>query len=281
MSPNNALSAFGFTELEAMLYHELLQQSPATGYRLSQRVAKAPANVYQALRVMEQKGAVLASVNGDSVTYAPVPPADLFAALKRDFDSRHSDAFEMLSTVYRPKRSENFFQLQQVPHVIERARSMIAEAQEIVLFDVFPAIFDLFAADLAAARARGVMVAGLCYREEHASPTVPFNRDAARFVGELWPGLGILLVVDGAQQLVAQISLDMNHVLNGIWSDSIFQSCVFHSYVAAQIRLVAQRDDPTDRLPPLSLQSARPPGLRMLMDGGLNPTALPQDAPAS
>jgi predicted transcriptional regulator len=269
MSPNNALSAFGFTELEAMLYHELLQQAPATGYRLSQRVAKAPANVYQALRVMEQKGAVLAADDGDSVTYAPVPPANLFAALQRDFERRHSDAFEMLSAVYRPKRSENFFQLQQVQHVIERVRSMIAEAKEIVLFDVFPAIFDMFAADFAAARARGVIVAGLCYRAEHQGPTVPFNRDAAKFVGELWPGLGILLVVDGSQQLVAQISLDMQHVLNGIWGDSIFQSCVFHSYVAAQIRLVAQREDPSDALAYLSLQSARPPGLRILMEGGL------------
>jgi sugar-specific transcriptional regulator TrmB len=275
MSPNNALSAFGFTELEATLYHELLQQAPATGYRLSQRVAKAPANVYQALRVMEQKGAVLAAVSGDSVTYAPVPPADLFAALKRDFEGRHGEAFEMLSAVYRPKRSENFFQLQQVQHVVERARSMIADAKEIVLFDVFPAVFDLFAADLEAARARGVVVAGLCYREEHESPTVPFNRDAAQLVGELWPGLGILLVIDGAQQLLAQISLDMNHVLNGIWSDSIFQSCVFHSYVAAQIRLVAQRRDPSDKLNHLSLQSARPPGLRMLMEGGLQPPTVP------
>lgn len=267
MPPNTALAAFGFTDLESLLYTELLRQAPATGYRLSQRVGKAPANVYQALKVMEQKGVVLGSSSGEPVTYTPIPPVELFASLKRDFDQRHADAFKTLSAVYQPTRSEDFFQLRSVQHVIERARSMIAEAKEIVLFDLFPAVFDLFADDLEAARARGVVVAGLAYREEHAGPTVPFNRDAAQFVGQVWPGLGVLVVVDGSQQLMAQFSLDMEHVLNGIWSDSVFQSCIFHSYVAAHIRLTALRQDPSDPLQGLSLQRSRPPGLRMLMAG--------------
>ncbi|MEG8038511.1 helix-turn-helix domain-containing protein [Sphingomonas sp. LR60] len=265
MPPNTALSAFGFTDLESSLYTELLRQAPATGYRLSQRVGKAPANVYQALKVMEQKGVLLASNSSDPVTYTPIPPAELFASLRRDFDRRHTEALSSLSAVYQPTRAEEFFQLRSVAHVVERVRAMIAEAREIVLFDLFPAVFDLFAEDMEAARARGVTVAGIAYREEHAGPTVPFNREAASFVGEGWPGVGVLVVADGAQQLMAQLSLDMEHVLNGLWSDSIFQSCFLHSYVAAHIRLVAFRADPSDPLRELSLQQAQPPGLQMLM----------------
>ncbi|KTT75020.1 TrmB family transcriptional regulator [Sphingomonas endophytica] len=265
MSANTALSAFGFTDLESTLYTELLRAAPATGYRLSQRVGKAPANVYQALKVMEQKGVLLASHGGDAVTYSPIPPAELFAALKRDFDQRHADAFKALTAVYQPTRSEDVFQLRSVQHVVERARAMIVEAREIVLFDLFPTIFDLFADDLAAARARGVTVAGIAYRPEHAGPTVPFNPEAAEFVGDRWPGIGVMIVADGAQHLMAQLSLDRAHVLNGLWSDSIFQSVTFHSYVAAHIRLVAFRSDPSDPLRTLSLQKAQPPGLQMLM----------------
>jgi sugar-specific transcriptional regulator TrmB len=121
MQPNTALSAFGFTDLESSLYTELLRQAPATGYRLSQRVGKAPANVYQALKVMEQKGVLLASNSNDPVTYTPIPPAELFASLKRDFERRHTEALTSLSAVYQPTRAEDFFQLRSVPHVIARA----------------------------------------------------------------------------------------------------------------------------------------------------------------
>src|SRR4051794_36879141 len=52
------LLGFGYTELESRLYCDLLRHGPAGGYRLAQRIGKAAANVYQALKSMERKGAI-------------------------------------------------------------------------------------------------------------------------------------------------------------------------------------------------------------------------------
>jgi hypothetical protein len=43
-------------------------------------------------------------------------------------------------------------------------------------------------------------------------------------------------------------------------------SCTFHSALAADIRLVALRQDPSDPLRVLSLQGSTPPGLQQLLN---------------
>src|ERR1700678_258797 len=87
MQPELALAEMGFTELEARLYCELLRASPATGYRLSQIVGKAPANVYQALASMNQKGIVVAD-DDETKHYRAIAPAEVLEDLQQDFDRR-------------------------------------------------------------------------------------------------------------------------------------------------------------------------------------------------
>lgn len=97
---------------------------------------------------------------------------------------------------------------------------------------------------------------------------MPLNRESTDLVASRWPGLGLLLVADGCEQLIAQLSKDMTRVLNAVWTDSVFLSCTFHSALAADIRLAAFRADPSDPLRKLSLQGSAPPGLHHLLSRG-------------
>lgn len=264
-----ALTSLGFTELESRLYTELLRNGPASGYRLAQRVGKAAANVYQALTSLTQKDAVFISDDlEDKRTYCAIPPRQLLKILSASFVERHDAALADLEAVYVPKADEKVYSLHSVEQIFERTRAMLSTAEEIVLIDFFPEIYDLLRDEVDAARARGVTVAGIAYRASHAEPGMPLNRDAADLVSSRWPGLGLIIIADGAQYLVAQLSRDLATVLNGVWTDSIFLSCVFHSAVAADIRLVAMRSDATDPLKKLSLQNAAPPGLKLLLKAG-------------
>ncbi len=266
VDPVAALAALGFSELESRIYCELLNQSPLSGYRLSQLVAKAPSNTYQALKTLAQKGGVIVSdAPGDGKTYAAVPPKELMASLAQGFDDRRDAALDSLEGLKKPPSEERVYQLQSVSQTLERARAMFDAAKEIVLFDFFPEIYELMAPSIEAARARGVMVAGVVYDEAHASPTTPYNGEAADVVSTLWPGLGLIIVVDGAEQLIAQISKNREKLLNGVWSDSLFLSATYHSALAAEIRLTAMREDPSDPLRRIALFQWRPPGLREVL----------------
>lgn len=272
MAPDTALMPLGFTELESRLYHELLKQSPLTGYRLAQLVAKAPANTYQALNSLAQKGAVIVSEGlGEAKTYRPVAPQELMAGLDQSFQSRRELALKSLEEMERPAQEEHVYQLQTVPQVLERARAMFTEAREIILFDLFPGVYEMLSDSIDAARARGILVAGVTYDAAHASPTTPYNEEGASVLANMWPGLGLIVIVDGTQQLMAQISRDKTALMNGIWSDSPFLSATYHSALAAEIRLTAMRQDPSDPLRNISLFRAKPPGLRALLrNNGIN-----------
>lgn len=257
------LLAFGFTETEARAYCELLKAAPATGYRLAQAVGKAPANVYQALAALAQKGAVIAD-EGDPKSYRPVPPAQLLAALERDLSGRLAAAGEALTALHAPASDDHLYQLKSAPQVMEAARALIAGAREILLFDLFPTPLAALRPELEAAAARGVIVAGRAYAPlPDATPIRLVVLDNA-LVAERWPGQQITLVTDAAAHLVALLSPDGAQVLNGVWSDSPYLSCLQHSSLASEIRL-ARLEPLDDPLADISLLRAFPSGLRRLI----------------
>lgn len=269
VEPDAALTAFGFNQLESMVYCELLRQSPATGYRLSQRIGRAPANIYQALKALLQKGAVLEESDAaDATSYVPVPPDQLFASLRSGFMTRTEAALEALREVRNPPKQDTLSQLRTASQVIERARAMIDNARQTIIFDMVPELFDLLAPELRAAEARGLSLVGIAYRAADVSPTMPFKGEPEGAVRKRWPGLGMIVVTDASEQLVAQISDDMATVMNAIYSDSPFLSCIMHGLLQADIRLVALRgecevaDSPLDAF---TLKAARPPGLHAML----------------
>ncbi len=58
------LQALGFTEIEALIYGYLVENSPATGYRISHAIGKQPPNTYKAIVTLENKGAIIVEVGG-------------------------------------------------------------------------------------------------------------------------------------------------------------------------------------------------------------------------
>lgn len=268
---DTALTDLGFNRLESMVYCELLRRSPATGYRISQEIGRAPANIYQALKALLQKGAVLVESDAaDATSYVPVPPDQLLAALRSDFAERSDAALAALRRIQRPARQETLSQLRTAAQVLEQARSMLGSARETVVFDCIPRLYDLLRADFDRARDRGVIVAGIAYRAEDAGPMMPFKGEPESAVRERWPGSGLILVTDGNQQLVALIGHDMVSVLNAVYSDGTFLSCIMHGLLQADIRLVAlsgEKAVPAAPLDAIALLAARPPGLRALLGG--------------
>lgn len=263
-TPEAAVIALGFTETEAALYCELLRGGASTGYRLAQAIGKAPANVYQALANLTQRGAVMVD-DGEAKTYRATPPAELLNGLQRAFESSRREALAALAALKTPAADDRIYQLKAPGLVYERAASMIAAAREVLLFDLFPEPLALLAPLLKAAHARGVAVAGLAYAD---APDFPFPVALARYralVPARWPGTQLSLVVDAREHLVALLSPDGQAVPHGVWSDSVYLACLQHSGLSAEIRLSLREPGEGDPLEDLSLLRANPPGLRALI----------------
>jgi sugar-specific transcriptional regulator TrmB len=266
----SAMAALGFTEIEAAIYCELLRSAASTGYRLAQAIGKAPANVYQALAGLAQRGAVMVD-DGETKTYRATPPAELLGALQHAFDASRQEAQAALAALHAPAGDDRIYQLKVPAQVYERAESMIAAAREILLFDLFPEPLARLAPLLARAHGRGVAVAGLVYGE---TPELPFPVAAARsrvVVAGRWPGLQLTLVADASEHLVALLSPDGLAARHGVWSDSAYLACLQHSGLAAEIQLQTASPGASDPFGGLSLLSAYPPGLRALIGPRADP----------
>ena len=259
--PEAALAALGFTDTEAAVYCELLRGGPATGYRLAKAIGKAPANTYQALAALAQKGAVL--IDGDRAkAYRAVAAGELLAALQGSFDDKKEHARAALDQIGVQAADDRIYQLLTPAQVYERAAAMIAAATNIILFDLFPQPLAMLSPLLAQAAGRGVRTSGLVYETPGPLPFVARLSPAAAFVADRWPGLQLSLVVDAREHMVALLADDGQAVRHAVWSDSAYLACLKHSGLAAEIRLSRPGDD---ELESLSLLAAYPPGLQALV----------------
>lgn len=259
----SALSALGFGEVEAAVYCELLQR-PSTGYRLAQTIGKSPPNVYHALGSLHQKGAVLAD-DSDGRVYRAVAPAELLAGLERQFESRREEALGALAAIQTEADDDRIYHLKTVDQVLARARRMIADAREILLFDCFPAPFEALRGDLRAVAERGVRVAGIVY-DDVAEPAFDTVRSPPRpGIIERWPGDELSVVADASEYLLALLARDGRQVLHAVWSNGAYLSSLQHSGMASEIRLCALMPDDRDALAEIALLRAYPPGLRKLV----------------
>jgi predicted transcriptional regulator len=272
-SPEQALGALGFTDTESSVYCELLRGAPSTGYRLAHAIGKAPANVYQALAALSQKGAVLVE-DRESRTYRATPPEELLSVLQQRFEGRAAEARSALESLYAPVADDRLYQLATVGQVYGRAEAMIERAQEVLLFDLFPAPFARLKANLERAAARGVSIAGVVYEAVGDVGFVTALSPGGARVMDGWPGLQLGLVVDAREHLQALLSRDEAEVRHGVWSDSTYLACLAHNGLACEIWVSLE---PPPRTPhSFALFATSPPGLRDL----LGPSPAGQGEPA-
>ena len=217
-----ALTALGFTDLEATIYASLVAGEGETGYALAKATGKPVANVYKAVESLEAKGAIVVA-GLEPRTLRAVDPDDLVGALRSRFESRADDAQRALAQLHSPDESGGMYRLTSAQQVLERTRAMIAQAQATVLVDAYPDVFEEIAGDLEEAGYRCVKVVLLAYTDEHPTPSV---RRLTHRLGDLVMERRIddhlIVNTDAEQLLMAQLSIGARSVMQAIWTDQLF-----------------------------------------------------------
>lgn len=236
MDSVKALADLGFTHLEAEIYAFLLQESPATGYRIAQAIGKPAANTYKAIQTLEQKGAVIVE-DGTSRMCRAISSEELLSQLSRDFESKRTTAMASLSRLGHATTDERIYQVKSRDQVFQRAREMVGEATQVVL-GVIPAIFaQELAEQLLAATQRGTDVA-LKSDQNVRIEGVDITPDAGRTRARVT----LHLVVDAAQTLVAVFD-DSGALLQAVWTRNPLLAVTHHDGLASELclALVSER----------------------------------------
>ncbi len=235
----DTLTELGFTALEAEVYAALVEDSPATAYRVAQVLGKAAANVYKAVDSLTRKGAVLVD-DGESRMCRAVPPAELLGRIDRDFQGARSRAERALQRLRATDDDERIYRLHTREQVIERAVSMLGRAKQLVALDVFPEPFADIRDEVAKAAARGVRTLVHVYEkgvEVTGAEVVTAARGEA--MRRAWPGQWLNVVVDASEHMLALMHSERGDVIQAVWSGSGYLSVLYFSGLDAELRNAA------------------------------------------
>jgi hypothetical protein len=262
----SALTFLGFSEIEALIYCFLLQESPATGYRVSHAIGKPTANTYKAIAALALRGAIIIDDSENRLCRA-VPPGELLDRLGRAFDTHKKTAADELAKIKPASGDDRVYYLSSVEQVIERARAMLAQAKQSALLDIFPRCLPLLAADLESAAKRGVKVAARCYEPALLKGVTVVTAPTSERVLATWPGQQLSVAIDGDQFLHALLSQDVLAVHQALWSNSTLMSCLQYNALYGEILLTEAQSagrSQQSALGSLALTQLKPLGFRKL-----------------
>ena len=233
-----ALVGLGFTGLEAEVYAFLLQESPATGYRIAQGIGKPAANTYKAIESLEAKGAVLVEEAENRLCRA-VPVEELLSRLERTFAKKRERASQALTALKEPVGDDRIYQIRSREQVLERCRTMLARCKVVALVDAFPQPLEELRPAIEEAARRKIRLGVKAYRPiEIPGVEVLVDPKGDRTIAS-WPGQWVNLVADGHEHLISFLTPDGLGVNQAIWSGSAYLSWVYHSALCAEITFAA------------------------------------------
>jgi sugar-specific transcriptional regulator TrmB len=228
------LIGLGLTALEAEIYVFLLQESPATGYRIAQAIGKPAANTYKAIESLARKGAVLLD-EGRSRLCRAVPAAEFLGRLERGFRKVKREAAAVLEGLPGAAADDRVYQLRSRDQVFERCRNMLERCRQVALLDVYPQPLEELRADVERAVARGVAVALQVYAPAVLPGAEVVLKGEVERVVERWPGQWLNLGIDGQEHLLAYLTADGKDVHQAIWTGSAYLSWVYHTGASSEL----------------------------------------------
>jgi sugar-specific transcriptional regulator TrmB len=233
-----AATNLGFSDLEAAVYVALLQDGPQTGYGASKLVKKPVANTYKALEALREKAAVMTS-GGDPRIFRAVPPDELERKLNAAFLRRTRRAASTLAGLEKQGLDREVYRIGSLDAAIEKAKSLIGNAQHVVLVDAFPGARAIAEPGIAAARARGVKTLLKCYEPTKSAAVRTLMPPDAKRILQRWPAQWLIIVVDGVAMYMALFNSSLDRLFSCIWSESPYISWVYHFTLASEFTLTS------------------------------------------
>jgi len=201
------LQQIGLNKYEAEAYYTLLSQEPLTGYELGKRSQVPLSRSYEILERLTQKGLALVQP-GDPPRYTAEKPARFLEQVRETMLATLDALDSSLAALPRSDTSSEFWVLRGRQHILERVKSLIAEAQKTIYLRLpthdEPEVGDL----LALARARGCSVFRPTTADTgnaSAEPILLLIDDREAFIGLLAPVETCQAVVSANEALVATL----------------------------------------------------------------------------
>jgi sugar-specific transcriptional regulator TrmB len=198
------LLKIGFSEYEAKAYMALLSKSPVSGYELAKISGVPRSMIYEVLGKLTSRGAAMTLRTGNVNKYAPFPAEEFLAQTQREHTELIESLKDELTHFANLPELEYVWNIEGNDNITAKALEMIGQASRQIYLALLPDSFPVLQEALAAAITRDVRV--VIYTTEPLD--LPGAQVMVAHVAEETlaqaRGLGLILVVDGAEVLIGE-----------------------------------------------------------------------------
>ena len=202
------LQKLGFGAYEAQAYVTLLQNKPLNGYELAKASGLPRPNVYNVLKKLEDRGAVVRFETSAGTRYAAVSPQELSQKLEDRFHQALEDAQRSLEDIAGPVAHDYVWNTQGYATMLEEARAVFNAAQSHLFVALWHQEATRLAEHLSRAEARGVAITTLCM-EACPQQCAGCRGQVYRYrIALQQPSRWLVLIANAAEVLAAEIDTD-------------------------------------------------------------------------
>jgi sugar-specific transcriptional regulator TrmB len=160
--------------------------------------------IYEVLGKLTARGAAMTLRTGGATKYAPVPAIEFLDQLRREHEELTDSLKDDLAILTAAPNLEYVWHIEGHDNIMAKAMEMIDQAKSGIYLALLPATFPTLKSSLEGAVARGVRVviytASALELPGGQVVVAPLSEEALTQVG----GLGLILVIDGEEVLVAE-----------------------------------------------------------------------------
>lgn len=142
MSVKEKLMCIGFSEIEALIYIELLEKQGQNGTQLSKAMNQPRSTVYMGLESLLKKNIIyLIPTQTYKKNYNPIYPQDLVKRLKREYSYILETIGQDLDKMYNKEKYERVFNIEGLENIKEKIKDMVMEAKNKVVISGYTDIY--------------------------------------------------------------------------------------------------------------------------------------------
>jgi HTH-type transcriptional regulator, sugar sensing transcriptional regulator len=229
MTAEEIFVQLGFNALESEVYISLLKNGAQTAYKIGKSLNKPTANVYKAVDVLFNAGAIEIE-DGDIKICKAIAIESLASQLQQNYKTKLDLAVSELKTIKKSDDIKGIFKLDSVEAVLQRAKEMLERTEQIVVIDAFPKPLNLLKNHLDELSKNGREVFVEAYEpikfEKEVSVAIPPISDKTL---NHWKAQQLNIAVDGKEILVALFNDDLTKLIQATYSNNLYLSCIMYS----------------------------------------------------
>lgn len=226
MTSEEIFGQLGFNALEAEVYIALLKHGPQTAYKVGKLLNRPTANVYKAVDVLANAGAIEIE-EGDIRVCKAMPIKTLAQQLQKGYKNKIDSAVELLSKLKPETSEEGIYKLQTVESVLQRVNEMLKRCTNIAVIDSFPKPLEIIKQDLNKLAKKKIDVFVEAYEEIDLDESISISMPVVRAESlKYWNAQQLNVAIDGKEMLVAIFNSDLTEVIQATYSNSNYLACI-------------------------------------------------------